>query len=165
MKRIANLVSAFAASGILLIGGTAVAKTVITENTAGKVPIIIEHQKDLTYSPITMSDELPVGGEVAFAPFLGSLPNKLSYIAFTFGPGATYPAHSGPDTYVVMITEGSGDMFTYVLDGPEGKATTGQTLTTTTSFVAGDTIVFRPDVVHGWEAGTTGFKCLVTVIP
>jgi quercetin dioxygenase-like cupin family protein len=112
-----------------------------------------------------MSDELPIGGSVTVAPFFSSLPGKLTYLAFTFGPGATYPAHSGPDTYVVTMTEGGGAMFTYVLDGPEGKAATGQTLTTTTTFTAGDTIVFRPGVVHGWEAGADGFKCIVTVIP
>ncbi len=165
MKRIAVLASALALCGIFLFAGASVARTVIAENTSGKVPVIIEHQKDMTYSAITMSDELEIGGEVTFAPFLESLPHKLQYIAFTFGSGATYPAHSGPDTYVVMITEGGGEMFTYVLDGPEGKTATGQTLATTTAFVAGDTIVFRPGVVHGWEAGSDGFKCIVTVIP
>jgi quercetin dioxygenase-like cupin family protein len=165
VKRIAVVVSALALCGILSFGGAAFAGTVITENTAGKVPIIIEYQKEMSYTAITNHDELEIGGEVSFAPFFASLQNKLQFLAFTFGPGATYPAHSGPDTYVVMITEGSGTMFTYVLDGPEGKIATRETLATTTPFVAGDTIVFRPDVVHGWEAGPDGFKCIVTVIP
>ena len=165
MKRNAVLLSALALCGILSFGGAASARTVITENTAGKVPIIIEHQKEKSYTAITVSGEIEIGGEVSFAPFFTSLPSKLTYIAFTFGPGATYPAHSGPDTYVVIMTEGSGTMFTQILDGPEGEKATKETIATTTPFVAGDTIVFRPGVVHGWEAGPDGFKCIVTVIP
>ncbi len=69
----------------------------------------------------------------------------VDFFIYTVVPGATLPVHDSPEEWLGYVISG---------DGVLGLAGNDKKVTSTVKFSKGDFIVFKPNTMHNWEAGS-----------
>lgn len=137
--------------GVVLLGfcfigaGTAFCETVVIENAAGKVPIIIK-KDDVSMVPIAKFGDKPEQKceGWTYGTFYTTADNGLKINNIVIEPNGKIGTHEGGTVYACFVVEGEG-VLTMVDKSNKVSAKF--------NWKPGDVIVFRPHTMHRWDNG------------
>jgi quercetin dioxygenase-like cupin family protein len=123
----------------------AFAETIVVENAAGKVPIIIKKDA-VSMAAIDKVGDKPENKCVGwtYGAFYTTADNGLKINNIVIEPNGKIGTHEGGTVYICYVVEGKGVLTMVDTNNKESAKF---------NWKPGDVIVFRPNTMHRWDNG------------